>query len=355
MGIFNDALDDIPVKWETKNLGENKNNAVLVEWIEDHSDWKSLVQSHVKAFATEQRDMPFELLRVKEDKSGDNPQGKWNPKFPHSKLQSHEKEIWGVIRAEYFFLKLKKDKPWNKIAAKMGRTGMDSLWEHPDGRIAICESKASMDQGKFENYKARKVNAFDCLGRIQDPTFTQTKKEMTEFVDAIIADDASKKECATLLNELMDWQGANNPECITTAVIQMNRRWLSMKVFEMLKAPGAQPNDAVAKRAAVRDSGLKVLQSAMRKSMERWFNFYGRDPFYRLPGKYKITGATSAEFVLPKKDADTIAEKEWGFPDKVEKSEFIHLDEFEAWNRLEDENERARTQEILSKSGGGSV
>jgi len=99
MGLFNDSLDEVTVKLKTKNLNEDKRNAVLVKWVEDHSEWKAKIAKHVRTYATEQRDMPDHLLRVKVQKSADNPEGKWNPKFPHGKLASHEKEIWGVIRA----------------------------------------------------------------------------------------------------------------------------------------------------------------------------------------------------------------------------------------------------------------
>jgi len=312
VGIFNEALDEVTVKWETKNVDEKKDNAVRVEWMFDHSTWKDAVKDHIQQFATEQRDMPAALLNVKENKSGNNPQGKWNPAFPHSRIKSAQKEIWGVIRAEYFFLMVKADKPWDKIACKMGRTGMDSLWEHADGRIAICESKASKNQQTFVNYKGGSergvLKALDALGVIQKNT-----------------------------------------------VLQMDRQWVSLKVFEMLKAGGAQHRDRAAKRGSVQKSSLKVLQASMKGLLERWFNYYGRNEFYRLPGKYWITGARCAEFVLSQKDLDGVERHEWGFPDKVEKAEFLHLDNSPPWNELEGEYEKKRAQRQVQQSGGGAT
>jgi hypothetical protein len=350
MGIFNEALADITVKWKTKKIGENHGNAILVEWIEDHSEWKSKIEKHVKAYATEQREMPFGLRRVKEEKAGDNPQGKWNPRFPHSRLESHEKEIWGVIRAEYFYLMLHPDKPWNKIACKIGRTGIDSLWEHSDGRLAVCESKASKNQAKFEKYKARKIDAFDCLGEVQDPSLTQMQADMREVVRLVAPSNWSKKRCADLLDELIELMKENDPDCITTAVVQMDREWVAMKIEEMLLAGGAHHTDRKAQRKKVKENGAKVQKASKTKTkLERWFNYYGRDPFYRLPGKYKITGATSAEFALSKKKVDHVKEHEWGFPDKVETAEFIHLDKYKPWNDLEQDNAKKRQQERKGK------
>jgi len=85
--------------------------------------------------------------------------------------------------------------------------------------------------------------------------------------------------------------------------------------------------------------------------LQRWFNYYGRDPFYRLPGKYKIIGVASAEFALSKKKVDQVKEKEWGFPDTVEASEFIHLDKYKPWMELEEEYAQKRQKEKASKGG----
>ncbi|MFN2563836.1 MAG: hypothetical protein ABR499_02335 [Gemmatimonadaceae bacterium] len=362
MGIFNDSLAPVTIKWTTENTPEKHDNVVRITWIEDHPTWKSQVDAQMdKGRLEDPRNMPAALLDVRMPEAGDNPNGEWKQEFQHDDIQAEiaakrfpgGKEIWGVIRAEYFFLMVKSDKPWQKLASKMGSTGIDTLWEHPDGRIAICESKASHKQRKFETYKTKKQVAFDCLGDdIQDPTLTEWSETFRKEIRKL----KKQKQCASHLEELFEYMKKTDPDCITTTVLQMTRLWVAMAVFEMLKQPkGKDDPAAAAKRKEVQANGRKVLQAAMRKSLERWFNYYGRDPFYRLPGKYRITGARSAEFVLPHEKLESLPEKNWGFPDKVDKAEFVQLDHFSPWNKIETAKERARAAEIIKKAGGGDA
>jgi len=315
-----DGLPSVPVRFKSQNLSENHGTAAFVRWIADHSVWKSDLDSHSDPDAVEPRTMPTHVLRVRLEKSGDDPELKWEQKWEDDDIpNTNMKEIYGVIRVEYYFLKQKSDAPWHKLACKFGAQGIDSLFRR-NAKFAICESKASVHYDKYLKYIAvgpgghGRKDVFDVLGTIKDPVDPQR------------------------------------------TVLQMSWRWVLIKIDGMIAGgdmrrvrkrdpslQAAADRDYAARRAIARNA--RDLRDMMSGEIERWFNYYGTDPFYRLPGKYKLVAARSAEFVVPDADLPT-TEKEFDWPgeDRARPEEFIRLDEYEPFlsqsgeTRLDDDD-----------------
>ena len=326
------SLPSIEVKLTTENVKEEHINAVEVEWLEDHSDWKSYVE---KWQDKEERAMPPNRLKFRLEKSNDNAQIAWDTQWPEPEVTKW-KEVYGVLRAEFYF---GKSLGYKKIASKVnGNHGIDSLFfEEKNNRYHIVESKCTADIKKYQKYKYLKhggMRAYNYvnqkLGKI-NPKISMPKLDAANF-------KSPEEAFAKIIEDYDDFKAGKNEDSITLSIIQMSWEWVSIKCAEMLLEGGN-----------VEKNG-KSLSFAMRnkeKKIKRWFNFYGTNPFYRLPGKYKITGVTSAEFKATKEELNKIDDKEFGWPDgRGRKIEFICLDDYEPFNKNEEKKKNIAAKKI---------
>lgn len=294
-------------------LSETHASVVVLEWVEDHSVWASALASNCDDDAKEPRDMPSQKLQVRQDRAGDSPELEWKPTWPDDDLENQtQKEIYGVMRAEYYFIKERTDGPWRKIACKIGSQGIDSLFRKGSDFV-ICESKASKHYDKYLKYinidsaGRRARNAFGALGTIKDPV------------------DPDK----TILQMSWNW--------IDKKIMQMISQGAKIRVTK--RNPNLQAAEDVkhAKRQRIKQNGSALLDG----QIQRWFNYYGTDPFYRLPGKYRIAATRSAEFVIAQAELPK-NEKEFDWPggDRSRDEEFIHLDKYEPFLSKAEELDR---------------
>lgn len=323
--LQNNAIASLPsekICMETLNLSDEHLNAVKIEWVQDHSEWKSDVE---RWQTKEERIMNPDRLKARCEKSGDNPELFWDTQWPEPEVTKW-KEVYGVLRAEWFFGKTGGMK---KLSSKVnGNHGIDSLFRSGQ-RYVIVESKCSADIHKYKKYKKlrnnsvrgynsakRKLESIHTLGKIKrhlDPRKLKKLKGLNP-----------KAVMAKILNDYKEFKACDAGNSITLSIVQMSWDWVRVKINEMLCEGSDVENNGRALRKAWKNKERKI---------RRWFNYYATNPFYRLPGKYRIVAVRSAEFLEPD-DEEKPEEKEFGWPDgRGEVPEFLCLDAHEAFNR----------------------
>ena len=310
----------VKIEGKTKKFKGGEEARIKIVLFEDHPSWNEDVERWENTErpgepaigkyefrdykVCEDRKIPADRLQVVSTVNGDKVDATWDLTWPDTNVET-EKEKYAVIRAEYYFL----EKGAEKLEAKSSSNGVDSLFLG-NKKIIICESKCSINGEAVSDYNG----------------WLARSKDMTQMLGASTPGKAKSKKGGRELK-------VHPKKKVNARLMQMSWMWV-YSIIEELTAKSEHP------RLKSNWEGISSLMEEDKSCVERWFNFYGYDSLYVVPGKYHIRGARFAEISGEEgKHIDPSNEIviDWPGDPWVEK-EFQNLDEYKEFIDREDNN-----------------
>jgi hypothetical protein len=341
-GVTIAAGKQVKIKGTTKKFKGGEEARIKILLYEDHPSWNADIEQWENAErpgdpigvlefrrykVCEDRKIPADRLQASSTVNGNEVDATWDLTWPDTNVQT-EKEKYAVLRAEYYFL----EKGADKLDGKSGVNGVDSLFLGKN-KIIICESKCGINskaRGYYDQWLARKM----------------VKKGPTAPAQLAEGPDASAKLGASTASAGGGRELKVHPEKkVNARLMQMSWMWVYSVIEEITGS---------SKSSRLKDNWVAIasLLEQDNSCVERWFNYYGYDRLYVVPGKYHIRGARFAELAaVDGKHIDAANELVVDWPESypwVER-EFQDLDDYGPFIDREDNNWQAVLKSARSK------